>query len=204
MNKKIKKVGIFMKKEEVINAILYLQKYKTETDRIEAKSAILGCPNKLYDTISAFSNKNGGIIIFGINEENGFSVDGVYDANDLQNKITNLCSQSMEPVVRPEIITFEYSDKTIVAVKINEMEQLKKPCYYKKNGIKNGAYIRIGDRDDLMTDYEIYTIQSYKDRIIEDKRPVKEAKVEDLNQEYLNNYIEKAKLNRPNFSKFSI
>lgn len=192
-----------MKKEEVINAILYLQKYKTETDRIEAKSAILGCPNKLYDTISAFSNKNGGIIIFGINEENGFSVDGVYDANDLQNKITNLCSQSMEPVVRPEIITFEYSDKTIVAVKINEMEQLKKPCYYKKNGIKNGAYIRIGDRDDLMTDYEIYTIQSYKDRIIEDKRPVKEAKVEDLNQEYLNNYIEKAKLNRPNFSKFS-
>lgn len=57
MNKKIKKVGIFMKKEEVINAILYLQKYKTETDRIEAKSAILGCPNKLYDTISAFSNK---------------------------------------------------------------------------------------------------------------------------------------------------
>ena len=111
MNKKIKKVGIFMKKEEVINAILYLQKYKTETDRIEAKSAILGCPNKLYDTISAFSNKNGGIIIFGINEENGFSVDGVYDANDLQNKITNLCSQSMEPVVRPEIITFEYSDK---------------------------------------------------------------------------------------------
>ncbi len=192
-----------MKKEEVISAILYLQKYKTETDKVEAKSAVSGCPSKLYDTISAFSNKDGGLIIFGINEENDFSVDGVYDANDLQNKITNLCSQSMEPVVRPEILTFEYNDKTIVAVKINEMEQLKKPCYYKKNGLKNGAYTRIADRDDLLTDYEIYAMESYKDRIIEDKRPVREAKLEDLNQESLNAYVEKVKLNRPNFSKFS-
>ena len=190
-------------KEEAIKAIEFLQKYKTETDQIEAKTALIDCPSKLYDTISAFSNKNGGIILFGINEKKGFSVNGVYDANDLQTKITNLCSQSMEPVVRPEILTFEYEENTVVAVKINEIEQIKKPCFYKPYGLKKGAFIRIGDRDDLMTDYEIYAIQSYKDRIIEDKRPTKDAKIEDLNKELLEDYIDKVKVSRPNFSKFS-
>ena len=80
-------------KEEAIKAIEFLQKYKTETDQIEAKTALIDCPSKLYDTISAFSNKNGGIILFGINEKEGFSVNGVYDANDLQTKITNLCKR---------------------------------------------------------------------------------------------------------------
>ena len=81
-----------MEKIEVIKAIEYLRKYKTETDRIEAKSANGGFPKKCYDTFSSFSNKYGGIIIFGINEENNFSTEGVYDVKDLQKQISNLCS----------------------------------------------------------------------------------------------------------------
>lgn len=37
----------------------------------------------------------------------------------------------------------------------------------------NGSYIRIGDSDEPMTEYEIYSLQSYKDDIQEDLRPVK-------------------------------
>lgn len=44
-----------------------MQKYQTETDKIEAKTAEVDFPKKCYDTISAFANKYGGIIIFGIN-----------------------------------------------------------------------------------------------------------------------------------------
>lgn len=53
-----------MEKNEVIDAIRLLRKYNTETNRIEVKSALLGFPKKCYDTISSFSNKYGGIIIF--------------------------------------------------------------------------------------------------------------------------------------------
>ena len=190
-----------MDKSEIVKTIEYLRKYRTETDRIEVKTANGGFPKKCYDTFSSFSNKYGGIIIFGINEENNFSAEGVYDVKDLQKQISNLCTDAMEPAIRPYILPLEFEEKNILAVKIDEISQNKKPCYYKPKGLKNGSYTRIGDRDDLMTDYEIYSLQSYKDHIFEDTRPTKRSTVDDLNKEELEKYIEKVKIDKPHFAK---
>lgn len=54
-----------------------------------------------------------------------------------------------------------------------------------------------------MTDYEIYNLQSYKDGIQEDLRPIKRASFEDLDKDKINNYLEKIRKDKPNFSKFS-
>lgn len=107
----------------------------------------------------------------------------------------------MEPSIRCDILPFELEGKNLLAVKILELPPNKKPCYYKPKGLKNGAYTREGDRDELMTDYEIYALQSYNDHIVEDKRPNKRASIEDLNRENLDKYIEKIKIDKPNFSK---
>ena len=112
-----------MEKNEVIDAIKILRKYNTETNRIEAKSALLGFPKKCYDTISSFSNKYGGIIIFGLNEDDNFKTEGVYDINDLQKQITSLCSDAMVPRVRTDILPLEFEGKNILAVKIEELRQ---------------------------------------------------------------------------------
>ena len=193
--------GNILHKEEVLVAMDYLRKYKTETERIEVKTAKDGFPKKCYDTFSSFSNKYGGIIIFGINENKGFSIDGVYDVNDLQTQVTNLCSDSMEPKLRPKILAFELEGKNLLAVKLDEIPQNKKPCYYKPKGIKNGSYTRVGDRDDIMTDYELYSLQSYNDHIFEDTRPTKRADINDLNLKELSLYINKIRSLKPNFSK---
>ena len=190
-----------MEKSQVIEAINYLRKYKTETDRIEAKTANGGFPKKCYDTISSFSNKYGGMIIFGINEEKGFTTEGVYDVKDLQKQISNLCTDSMEPAIRPTILPMEFENKNIIAVYVDEISQNKKPCYYKPKGIKGGSFTRVGDKDDNMTDYELYALQSYKEHIFEDTRPTKRATINDLNLEQVKSYIEKLKNEKPNFSK---
>ena len=192
-----------MQENEIIEIIEYLKLYKTETNRIEVKAAINGFPKKCYDTISSFSNKYGGIIIFGIDEDNNFSVDGVYDLNDLQKRVSSLCSDSMEPAVRADIMPLEYNGKKLLAVKINEVAQNKKPCFYKGKGMKNGSYTRIGDRDELMTDYEIYALQSYNDHIYEDTRPTKRATVRDLSRVELVKFINKIKIDRPHFARNS-
>ena len=53
----------------------------------------MDCPKRLYDTLSSFSNQdNGGVLLFGIDETAGFQVVGVYDAQDLQKKVTEQCN----------------------------------------------------------------------------------------------------------------
>lgn len=190
-----------MEKKEVIETIKYLRKYNTETDRIEVKTASGGFPKKCYDTISSFSNKFGGMIIFGISEDNDFSTEGVYDVKDLQEKISNLCTDSMEPEIRPDILPLDFEGKNIVAVKIDEIPQNSKPCYYKPKGIKDGSYTRVGDKDEIMNDYELYSIYSYRNHIFEDKRLTTSSSIEDLDLDKVKKYVDKLKTEKPNFAK---
>ena len=190
-----------MIENDIIKKIEFINKFKTETVNLETKKAKDGFPRKCYDTVSSFSNKYGGTIIFGIDEENDFEITGVYDINDLQKQVSALCSDSMEPIVRPDFLPIEYNGKVLLAVEIHEILQNKKPCYYKPKGLVKGSYTRVGDRDEVMTDYEIYALQSYNDGVREDLRPNKRATVDDLDNDELEKYIKKVKEEKPNFSK---
>lgn len=197
-----------MNKEEVFKLIQELNEKQTETICIEAKTANKGKPEKYYDTISSFANTMGWVILFGIEETKNknkaiFEVVGVYDANDLQKNITNLCSAEFEPIIRPEISVINIKNKKIVAVKIDMLNQRNKPCYYKPKGLHNGSYIRVGDRDDNMTEYEIYKCISYRENVKDDLRPVVRATIRDLDQKLLNKFIANAKENKPKFAEFS-
>lgn len=196
-----------MNKEDVLKLIRELNENQTETICIEAKTANQGKPEKYYDTISSFSNTIGGVILFGIEEKkiknkSTFIPVGVYDVNDLQKNITNLCSTEFEPTVRPEISVVDIDNKKIVAVKIDMLNQRNKPCYYKPKGLHNGSYIRVGDRDDNMTEYEIYKCISYKENVQDDLRAVTRATLEDLDDKLLEIFIKKYTEEKPHFSKY--
>ena len=197
-----------MDKKEILKLLEELNEKQNETICIETKTARGGKPEKYYDTISSFSNTMGGVILFGIEEKKNknktrFEIVGVYDANDLQKSITNLCSTEFEPVVRPEIEIIKINEKNIVAVKINALNQRNKPCFYKPKGLHNGSYIRVGDRDDNMTEYEIYKCISYKENIKDDLVPVVKATMNDLDDKLLNKFIENVKEDKPKMSEFS-
>lgn len=50
--------------EELIELARQVMEQKAETQTLEVKSAHQGCPKRLYDTLSSFSNQdNGGIIL---------------------------------------------------------------------------------------------------------------------------------------------
>ena len=58
-----------MTTEELYDKLKLIQKMKCETQNLELKSAEQGCPKRLYDSLSSFSNQDdGGIIVFGIDE----------------------------------------------------------------------------------------------------------------------------------------
>ena len=196
-----------MNKEDILKLIQELNERQTETICIETKTAKQGKPEKYYDTISSFANTMGGVILFGVEEKKAknktlFIPVGVYDANDLQKHITNLCSTEFEPIIRPEVNVIDIDNKKIVAVRIAAIAQRNKPCYYKPKGLHNGSYIRVGDRDDNMTEYEIYKCISYRDNVQDDLRAVTKATIEDLDKNLLTKFIEKYTEDKPHFSKY--
>lgn len=91
---------------------------KYESQNIELKKAKDGVPKRLYDTLSSFSNQNGGgIIVFGIDEVNDYDIVGVCDVQLLQKKVAEQCGQ-MQPKVRPVFSYVTIDGKDIVSIEI--------------------------------------------------------------------------------------
>lgn len=192
-----------MTAEEFAEKLKEIQKTKYESQFLELKSAGMGCPKRLYDTLSSFSNQDdGGIIIFGIDEEHGYCESGVYDAQDLQKKINAQCLQ-MEPVVRPLLTVLEKDGKNFVAAEIPGMDLADRPCYYRGQGRMKGSFVRVGDSDEPMTEYEIYSYEAFRKKYQDDIRTIPRATLQALSQKTLQDYIERLKEGKPRLSQLS-
>ena len=114
---------------------------------------------------------------------------GVYDAQDIQKKINEQCLQ-MNPVVRPLITVVEKENKKFVSAEIPGIDLADRPCYYQGRGRLKGSYTRIGDSDEPMTEYEIYSYEAYRRKYQDDIREVPRVTLMSLDQEELNRYVE--------------
>ena len=196
----MKSGGIFMLESELIKLIEDIQLKRTESNYIEVKSARNGCP-KIFDTLSSFSNQqNGGTIIFGVDENDDYNVCGVYDAADLQKKIMEQSLQ-MEPVVRPLCTVAVVDGKTVVSAEIQEMDNFHKPCFYKGTGRLRGSYVRVADGDRLMTEYEVYSYEAFKQDIHDELRTNDRAEMTDINTDEYQLYLLELKKNKPHLAK---
>ena len=186
-----------MQEKELINLINNIISLETETKNIEFKKAKDGVPENLYDTFSSFSNTSGGIIIFGVDEKNNYNVSGISNPDILQKKVAEQ-SLLMEPKIRPIITICEYKGKIIASAEIPELDVFNKPCYYSGKGKMKGSYIRVGDADLPMTDYEIYSFDAFKYKT-EDELRFKERIDSDIfNDIAINAYLDKLLSLKPN------
>ena len=186
---------------ELEELLEHVQKLQAETQTLELKAAAKGCPTRLYDTLSSFSNQDeGGTIIFGVDEQQGFAETGVYDAQDLMKHVTEQCNQ-MNPVVRPVFTTLPKGGRVFVAAEIPGMDAADRPCFYAGKGRLKGSYVRVGDADEPMTEYEIYSYEAFRRKYQDDVRPVERAEVQSLDGTLLEQYLTRWKADRPNLAK---
>ena len=189
-----------MERKEAIELIESIHNRKYESRDIELKSGKEGNPKKFYDTLSSFSNTSGGIIIFGIDEKNNYEISGIKDVAEMQ-RIIQEVSKDMEPVVRPIITPVEYKEGiNLIIAEINEMDFLEKPCYYKPLGIVKGSFVRTGDGDELMTEFEIFQFQMFKKQSQTELETFDYISFENIDELKLDAYLAKAVENKPNFS----
>ena len=179
----------------------HVQALKAETQTLELKAAAQGCPTRLYDTLSSFSNQDeGGTILFGVDEQRDFLPVGVYDAQDLMKHVTEQCGQ-MTPVIRPVFTTLLKDGKTYVSAEIPGVDVADRPCFYAGKGRLKGSYVRVGDADQPMTEYEIYSYEAFRRKYQDDIRPIEQSGWSTLDRDSLERYLDRLKAGRPNLSK---
>ena len=189
-----------MLESELVALIRNIQSVKSESNKIEVKAAGKGCP-KVRDTLSSFSNQSGGgVIIFGIDENENYNVCGVYDAADLMKKVEAQCLE-MTPVIRPLFSVAEIDNKTVISAEIKEIENTEKPCFYSGVGRLKGSYIRCGDADRLMTEYEVYSFEAFKKKIQDELRTSERPVMKDMQTNAFELYMNLLRTKKPNLAE---
>ena len=187
--------------EELRKLVSEIRSAQSESDTVEVKTARGGTPKRLYQAISGFANRTrGGIILFGLDESTDFSIVGVGNAHQLQEEITSLASDNMEPAIRPEFTVDEIDDETVVAAEIDEVSTSQKPCFYKTAGLPKGAYLRVGNTNRRMTEYEVFGYLSGREQPTHDEDTALDASLEDLDNSLIETYLEHLRQIRPRAS----
>ncbi|KAB8286602.1 ATP-binding protein [Bifidobacterium avesanii] len=186
---------------ELLNFVHTVQTRRAEGQTVELKAANHGCPTKLYDTLSSFSNQDdGGVILFGVDEDSGYEVVGVYDVQDLMKHVTEQCNQ-MHPRVRAVFTACEIDGKYVVSAEIPAQDVADRPCFYEGKGRYRGSYVRVGDADEPMTEYEIYSYEAFRRKYEDELRVVERADADDLDKDNLLRYELALKQDRPHLAQ---
>lgn len=189
-----------MVEKELKDLISQIQTRGCEQQTTEVKCAHGGCPEKLYDTISAFSNQDsGGVFVFGLDEQKGFSKVGVYDAQDLQKKVMEYCEQ-MTPVVRPVFTVCDEDGKVFVSAEIPPVDISERPCFKTARGRMQGSFLRVGEADKPMTEYEVYSYEAFRKKYRDDIRVAEGVTLQALDVDKIDAYLAQKCRERPNLA----
>lgn len=187
--------------EELVDLVHLIQTQRCEAQTVEVKAAQDGCPTRLYDTLSSFSNQDdGGVIVFGVDERQEFAVVGVYDAHDLQKHLVEQCNQ-MHPPVRAMFTSASIDGKIVVSAEIPGIDISDRPCYYQGKGRLKGSYVRVGDADEPMTEYEVYSYEAFRKRYRDEIEPVSRATRSTLDEQRLGRYLTSISSSKPNLAQ---
>lgn len=81
----------------------------------------------------------------------------------------------MEPKVRPLLTVVEKNGKYFVSAEIPGVDLTERPCFYQGKGRVKGAYTRVGDSDEPMTEYEVYSYEAYRKKYQDDHSRCKQS-----------------------------
>ena len=109
----------------------------------------------------------------------------------------------MVPVIRPLITVVEKNSKFFVSAEIPGADLTDRPVFYQGRGRLKGSYTRIGDSDEPMTEYEVYSYEAYRKKYQDDIRIIERASFSSLNQDLLVEYVELLKKGKPRLSVLS-
>lgn len=174
--------------QEVRKAILRMREIGSDTQRWEVKESVTALPKSLPETLSAFANMHGGMIVLGLSERAGFRPAKGFDANRIFSQMQTV-GDLMTPVVRMEIERIIFEGAPLVVAEVQKLPELQKPCYITARGRYEGSFIRSGDGDRHLSPYEVDRLWEMRRQPKFDLEPVEEAGLDELDPNKLERIV---------------
>ena len=152
----------------------HLEQYR-ENNRIEAKRAVGGLPQSIWETYSAFANTLGGLILLGVEEHEDKSLHAIRlpDPEELAGAFWTAVNDpdiAGVNILSAEDVTIEPVDgKRIVVIRVPRARRSQKPVFV--NGSPRNCYRRSGEGDYLCTAEEIEAMKRAAAAVPQQRKP---------------------------------
>jgi ATP-dependent DNA helicase RecG len=156
---------------------------KGETQSLEFKES-LRLKDEIGETVSAFSNSDGGTVIVGVSDSGG--VPGVDIGKNSLEELANYIKRNTDPRIFPSVKILERGGKNVVMVEVKECQE--KPVFF-----KNHAYKRVGKTNQRISAAEIRKLaREEKRRLSWDEQICEKTFLEDIDEKKIRWFVREA------------
>jgi len=158
-----------------------------ESEILEFKET-LQLKDEIGETISAFSNLKGGIILVGISDK--AEIRGIQTGKKTLTDLAEYIKKNTDPQIYPEVSASKIENRTIISIKIKESDE--KPVFFKSH-----AYKRVGNTNQRISSSEIRKLaKESKGKVYWDEQICEETSLKDIDEEKVRWFLKKAKSER--------
>lgn len=183
--------------EPFADTIARLRRQQTDDGHVEVKTSARKLSTDIWDSVSAFANTSGGLIILGLSEKDGFApVDGfaldvvrdqfIEGIGDGGVQGARLTSPPAYGIARETVDSLP-----VLAITIAANQPGNRPCFVTAKGLPAGAYKRVDDKDIRLSSTEVFEMQHELIASNADREIVAEADESDLDTDVIDDLIER-------------
>ena len=139
-----------MDPEELTEIVERLRIQHNDDENVEAKKCEAKLSNDVWESVSAFGNTSGGLILLGLDQENGFTVPPKFDIDKSIEQFVSGIQPRGGKLTNPpqyDLARVGFEGSQILAIRIAEVDLAQKPCFITSRGVENGSYKRVADKD---------------------------------------------------------
>lgn len=182
---------------ETSQLVARLRRLGTDTANVEVKAAAGGFPKTLAETVSAFANGNGGAILLGLSETDGFRAAPGFDAQATRDALVGCLAHKVTPAIRVPVEIEAFEDSLVVRADVPALDNAEKPCYVTDRGEYSGAFIRGGDGDHKLTHYEVTQLIANQKQPEWDREVISEADMSHLDAALVPGLLSRVRMRQP-------
>jgi len=139
----------------------------------------LSSPRGLLRTIVAFANTSGGLLLIGV-EDGTRNVCGVDDPVAAAERIANVLTDGIAPLLLPDVQTLPFRSTHVLAVRVHPSGA--RPHYLRRDGVESGTYVRVGASNRRADADLIVELRRFARGASFDEEPVPEHGIEALDE----------------------